>query len=224
MKCILIVAIAALGCLYVEGFIGYLLASNGMANRLKTLTKQGYSASSSSLTDFDDSVFDNPFRDDDAGYSNSRSRETPKNARDVRSTYNSRATVATSVAGVLDGQLKRGDAIRVRVKRMDRLGAYVELLDHLQPNEAGELIRGMILAFEVEVWNSAQGRQLAPGDIVEQAFVENVRPADSRVDVCLRPPGYGRVMASKVFLDHSLTYRPPSLLTTPTARIQFCPI
>ena len=182
-------------CLYVEGFIGRPFICDRITKSFGTEISSSPS-SSSSLTDFDDSVFDVAFGDDDRdeGF-NGKSREEPKNAREHRNSYNSRATLPTSVAGgVFESELKRGDAVRVRIKRMDKLGAYVELMDH---QSAGERVRGMILAFEVDVWAAANGMPQLD-DVIDKAYIENVRPADGRVDVCLRPPGYERVLASKV--------------------------
>lgn len=90
------------------------------------------------LTDFDDSVFDDVFGEEERSQDSGRMKS--KTARETRQSYNAKASVVTSVAGVLQGTLTRGDHIRVKILRMDRLGAYVELLDHLNPQEEVRLL------------------------------------------------------------------------------------
>ena len=60
----------------------------------------------------------------------------------------------------------------------------------------------MILAYETEVWASQSGHLPQIDEEIDEAFVENVRTNDYRVDVCLRPPGYSRVLlAQSTILD-----------------------
>jgi len=115
--------------------------------------------------------------------------------------------------------LKRGDSVKVRIRRLDYLGAYVELLEHKTP-ETNEMITGLVLQYEVDAWNAGNAKTLARGgnseinlwcsiaswlhlhfkisDIAD-AFIENIRPSaeTTQVDVCLRPPGYSRVLDSR---------------------------
>jgi hypothetical protein len=109
------------------------------------------------------------------------------------------STTKISSKGESDSEevvLRRGSSIRVRIKKIDTIGAHVELVEHI--DELGFFVKGLILNFELTAYFAMHGENAAPrvGQEVD-AFVENIRPADAKVDVCLRPPGYDRVVASK---------------------------
>ena len=94
------------------------------------------------LDDIDDSVFDSPHR------RGGRERSTP--AKEERRTFSAKSTLTTTIRGLdVSGELKRGDRIRVQVKRIDKLGVYVELLDHEISQDT--LVRGMILKIEADL-------------------------------------------------------------------------
>lgn len=135
------------------------------------------------------------------------------NRKNSKISYRASASLSTtrvSSKGESDSvevTLKRGSSIRVRIKKLDKVGAYVELMDH--KDEFGYPVKGLILNFELTAYFSANSEKSAPSVGQElNAFVENIRPADSKVDVCLRPPGYDRVIASKkIIVEYLETYQ-----------------